>query len=63
MKSNGIYYLPSVDKIVIITNCHYYSDVFNVPFSIVTWEQEDRICKQCLIEQYQFNEFVKIGVL
>ena len=61
MKTKGVYYLPSTDKIILISKCEYYEDLFNPAFSIVTWEQEEGIYHKTLIESNQFPNFVKIG--
>lgn len=63
MKTIGLYYIPSADKLILITKCEYYEDLFNPAFSIVTWEQKDGVWPKCLITNDQFYRFVRIGSL
>lgn len=63
MKTIGVYYIVSADKIVLITKAEYYEDMFNKPFSIVTWEQGKSVYPKVLITHDQFKRFKRIGTL
>lgn len=63
MKTKGVYFIPTADKIIIITKCEYYEDIFRPPFSIVTWIQDDREVEKVLITHDQFKRFKRIGDL
>ena len=61
MKRIGTYYLHRADKIIQITKCEYYEDMFNPSFSIVTWVEERGTFEKTLIKKEQFREFIRIG--
>lgn len=63
MKTTGIYYIASADKLILITKVEHYEDNFTKPFSIVTWEQENSIYEKVLITSDQFKRFFRIGTL
>lgn len=61
MKKSGLYYIKNADKLIYISKVRYFEDLFNPPFSIVTWEQENKVYKKVLIEKRQFKNFTFIG--
>lgn len=63
MKTNGVYHAIRTDKIIRITNCKYYEDLFNPAFSIVTWQSGKKVFKKTLIYSDQFKFFKRIGSL
>ena len=61
MKTIGTYYIPISDKLIQVTKCEYYEDLFNPPFAIVTWVDNNGIFEKCLITEEQFQRFKRIG--
>ena len=62
MLTNGIYYLPSTDTLIILSKVENYEDL-NSEFSIVTWEHERAIVEKVLITNDQYKRFIFIGEL
>lgn len=59
----GLYYVPSVDKIVYISKVKNYEDLYSPPFSIVTYETNEGVYPKTLICDINLSVMIYLGPL
>lgn len=57
----GLYYIPTADRIVYISKVQNYEDLYNPPFSIVTYETDKKAYPKTLIKGIYLSSMVYLG--
>lgn len=64
MRSKGVYYIPSSDKVIAISRVEYFpKEITPTPCSLVTWVDDKGKFPKTMIRENQFKQFVRIGEL